>query len=326
MRDDALIRRLGDDDGAAVNASFNAVFGAARTVDEWRWKFLGTGAAPRACIAVDRDGTVLGQYAGLPVAMQVRGELVTAAQIVDVFVRPESRRGLGAVRLFRRLVTGFVEAFCRPDGIALTYGFPGPRHGRLVDLGAGALGDDEMPPFPLRLWRRPSSLRGAWVTRHDIAHGWSAALQDALWEHASARYDVAMARNAAWARWRYGRPGAPYEFVWAMRRGRPCAQAVLRVDGDGPRVVDLVWDGRRTGAVAALDRAIGRRARACGAEAAELWLEGDAAAAEVLAGLGWAPGPDPLGVRCMAYGFHPAFRAAALAPGFFVTMADTDLV
>ncbi len=326
MPADATIRRLAADDGAAVNEAFNAVFGAGRTVEEWRWKFLGAGRAPRACIALDSGGGVLGQYAGLPVAMQVGGETVTAAQIVDVLVRSEGRRGLGAVRLFRRLVTGFVERFCGPEGVALTYGFPGPRHGRLVDLGAGALGDDAMPPFPVRLWRRGHGRRGAWITRHEVAGGWSETMQDALWARASARYDVAMVRDAAWARWRYGRPGAVYEFLWAVRRGRPAAQAVLRRTGDTLQVVDLVWDGWHEGALGALDRAVGRRVRACGAAAAELWVEGDPAAERVLSGLGWTAAPDPRGVRCMAYGFHPGFAAATLAARFFVTMADSDLV
>lgn len=325
--DDVTFRPYRPGDEVAINDGFNEVFGLHRTLAEWRWKFPETAGGRAIVIATDAADRVLAHYAAVAVPFQAQGRLVTAGQIVDVYSRREARSGLAAARVFRDTVQAFVATFCRPERIAVAYGFPGTRHMGLVRLGVASLGDAEMPPLPVPLWNRLAARRGALWTRHEVTTGLDGAAIDDLWRRAGHRYPVAMVRDAARARARFSaRPGTKYVHLVARRRSVAHAWAVLRVQETAASVADLVWDGEDPRSLAALDSAVGRLARGAGAARAEMWLSGDLAAEEALARIGWERGQCADSLAMAAYTFHPDLDVSAFSASFYLTMGDADLV
>jgi hypothetical protein len=311
-------------DEAAINASFNQAFGLGRDLDEWRWKFAEGPEGRWIIVGVDADGRVEAHYAAVPTRFQVDSYRFRAGQLVDSFTLAGVRQGLAAARAFLHAAETFFAAFGSPDKLAMMYGFPGER---VFRLGMARLGYGEMPPQRVRVWvRAPAHGTRTW-TGHSVRQGFDAAAVDDLWRRAGPRYPVAMVRDAAWLRRRFtGRPGVEYVHLSAWRRGGPAAWTVTRVQGATLACAELVWDGRRPGALAALDRALASRARQAGATAVEMWLVGDGRAAGILRELGWEEHDHPLGLRFGGRSFSPEVDMATIATRFYVTMADLDLV
>jgi hypothetical protein len=256
------------------------------------------------------------------------GELVVkAGQIVDIYSRRQARKGLAAARVFQDTVRRFVAEFCSADRLAVTYGFPGPRHLSLVRLGVASHGEAEMTPQPVQLWTRNAVVRGAMWPRHDVQDGFEASALDALWSRAGARYRIGVVRDAAWISRRFvARPGVEYVHLAARRKRAVHAWAVVRPGAPVTCLAELMWDGEAPDALRALDREVGRVARGAGAERVEMWLAGDAPAAEVFDQCGWVTGPHPVGLHMTAYTFDPRLDPGSFPGNFYLTMGDADLV
>lgn len=308
--------RPGDEE--ALNRAFSETFGLARPLAEWEWKF---GRVPReVLLAVDAGGEPVGQFAALPVSVQLDGRLVRAGQAVDVFCR--RRPGAVRDRVFLRLAREFFARFGGAGGLAFLFGFPGERHLRLGRLQLGYA-----QPRPVPLWRRDPGRRPTRWTSAAVREGFDGEAIDRLWERAAARYPVAVVRDAARAGRRYrGRAGVEYLHLVARRGSLPEAWAVLRHEGEALRWADLVWDGRRPQALAALDRGAMGAARKAGAEGLEQWLGGDPDAEAIFAELGWHREPHPQGLQLTTISFDPEVDASAVARRLYLTLGDSDLV
>jgi hypothetical protein len=317
--------RAGDE--GPINDGFNEVFGLQRTLGEWRWKFREVGTRSAIMLALEPSGDILAHYAAIVVPLRVGERTVRAGQIVDIYSRRRAREGLAAARVFRETVQRFVAEFCSAEGLAVTYGFPGPRHLSLVRLGVASHGEAEMTPQPLQLWTRSSALRGSLWPRHDVREGFEASTVDALWSRAGARYAIGVVRDASWLSRRFvGRPGVEYVHLSARRRGVVHAWAVVRPGAPVTSLAELVWDGEASGALLALDREVGRLARGAGAERVEMWLAGDTRAADVFGQSGWSAAPHPVGLHMTAYTFDPRLDPGSFPGNFYLTMGDADLV
>ncbi len=311
--------RAGDEE--AVNAGFNAAFGLARPLAEWRWKFPQAPEGRRIVLAEGAGGAVLAHFAVVPVRFQAGGRTLLAGQAVDSY----SRRRLGLARdnLFQRTVRAFYDLHCSPSEIALLYGFPGIRHLR---LGLAELGYVE--PRPVAYWRRPvpARARRALWRSHRVTQGFDPAALDDLWRRSRHRYPFAAVRDSAWLSRRFtGRPGVDYLHLAAHRRGRCEAWAVLRVTEKAVRWLDLVWDGGDPRALAALDTSANDLARTAGVSHLDLWLSGDPAAAAALADRGWRQLPEPHELNVTFVPFHPELDLELLAPRLYYTLGDSDL-
>ncbi len=316
--------RPGDEE--AINRAFNAVFGAARPLAEWHWKFP-PGAGRRHILAGWADGEVAVHFAAQPVRLQLDGRRLVVGHAVDAFSR--RRRGLARRGLFAHAVDTFYSTFCGPAGLPLLYGFPGRRH---LLLGHRLLRYAD--PRPVPVWRcdlaEPRPRPGRWARRLAgvrVDEGFDAGAVDALWRRAAGRYPVAAVRDGA--RWtaRYaGRPGVDYLHLVARRRGVPAAAGVARLEGERLRWADLVWDGRSRAALGALARELGERGRAAGAAEGELWLGGDLAAAAELSALGWRRGVHPQGLELTAVTLVDDLDPGALVRRLYFTLGDSDLV
>jgi hypothetical protein len=316
------IRPFREGDEAAVNAGFNAVFGLARPLAEWEWKFAAGPDGRWIVLAEDGAGAIVAHFAVVPVRMQAAGRELLAGQAVDSYAR--LRHGLAKQGVFQRTVRAFYDLHCGPDRIALLYGFPGTRHLR---LGLAQLG--YVAPQPVAYWRRPTAdlaPRPLW-NPYRVREGFDPAAVDALWRRARARYPFAAVRDAAWLQRRFtARPGVRYLHLAARRRRRCEAWAVLRCVAGAVRWVDLLWDGADPRALAALDRQATEVARAAGASHLDLWLAGDPPAAAALARRGWERLPQPDDLHVTFVPFDPSLDLAALAPQLYYTLGDSDLV
>ena len=105
---DVQIRELENGDEAAVLDAYRDAFGHARDAAAWRWAFTSHPLGRRVMLAV-RQGTVLAQYAALPVRVWIDGEAQVFGQVVDTFVRRSLREGLGGSRLLVRTAEAFFE-------------------------------------------------------------------------------------------------------------------------------------------------------------------------------------------------------------------------
>jgi hypothetical protein len=320
---DSVQRPFVDGDEKAVNEAFNRVFSQSRELAEWRWKFPATPFGRFIMLTVGGGGEIRAHYGAVPVRVQAGDLVVTSGQIADVFSVADAKGGLAAARTFQRTLDAFIDTFCKPDVLALCYGFPSARH---LKLGVLHSPYAQMPPQPVTVFRRPVALRGRWLSGHRVREGFAREAVDELWERAGRRHAIAAVRDGAWLERRFtGRPGVEYLHLSAWRRGRVAAWAVLRLGAPVTSWAELVWDGEDARALAALDRAAASAARGVGAERLEMWLDGDAQAASVLARLGWQAGPHPL-IKRVVHCFHPAIDPAGVPGRLYVTMSDGDLV
>lgn len=325
------IRRYRPGDGPAVNRGFERVFGKARDLEEWEWKFPADEREETILIA-EEHGEVLAHFAAIPVALQVDGRRVRGGQVVDVFsVR---RQGL-----FLRLVDRFYEELCGPGRLELIYGFPGDRHFR---LGVRKLRYSD--PVPVGFWSRRAGsepdagrdrglgrkLRQTWRTWTSgvtLRRALEPAAVDRLWQRVSSRHPVCAVRDREWIERRFtSRPGESYVHLGVRRRGQPAALAVLRAEGSILHWAELVWDGEDRGTLRELDAEVDRIARRSGARECRLWLAGDPEAEAVLRERGWRLGTEPQGLHLGAVSFLPDLDPLSVCRRLYLTMGDADLV
>jgi hypothetical protein len=318
-----LVRPFAEGDEQAVNDGFNRAFGLGRTLDEWRWKFPAEPEGRYLMLTTDATGTVLAQYGAISVRFKAWDLRVRAGQIVDVYSAPEVRGGLATAKTFLRTADTFIETYCKPEALAVCYGFPSKRPLRLGVLRTGYA---QMPPQPVSLWQRPSAARGRWLSGHKVVEGFVKPAIDELWARSRERYVMSGERDGQWLERRFtGRPGVAYLHLSAWRGGRCRAWAVLRLTVPVASWAELVWDGEDERALAALDRAAAAAACRAGAERLEMWLDGDQQAAAALARLSWVRQDHPL-VHLVVHSFHPGIPPHEIPGRIYLTMADADLV
>jgi hypothetical protein len=306
-------------DEAAINEGFNEVFGHQRPVEEWRWKFRPAEDGCRVLIAT-AGAQVVSHFAAQRLVVQVDGRQFIAGHTCDAYCRPipSARRA----RLYIKTAEEFYRRYGAPGELDFLYGFPGDRHMRL-----GRIRLRFAEPVLVPVWRRTATQRGAaWWPRYRVKTGGNEALDD-LWQRAKHRYPVSLVRDRAWARRRYDdHPSGRYVQLTVLKGGVADAWAAVHIGDDVARWVDLVWDGRDTRALVAIDTALAAAAHAEGASAMELWIAGDTAVDAFLAHRGWNRGLHPAHLEMTAISFNPGLDADNLVRRFYFTMGDTDLI
>jgi hypothetical protein len=120
-RPQVAVRSYADGDERLILAGFNRVFGQARSLEHWTWKFKENPyrKAVMAALAFDSKGSVVGHYSLIPLKLNISGRAVLAAQSVDTFVSDECR-GQG---VFLRCASHCYDE-CIEEGVEAVYGFP----------------------------------------------------------------------------------------------------------------------------------------------------------------------------------------------------------
>jgi hypothetical protein len=318
-----VVREYAAGDEWAINDAYNAALGLRRPHSEWDWKYSVWPHGRWVMVAVDPQGRVLAHCAALGASLRVGGRVVRGGWVVDRFATPDAA-GRVEPEALARTVEQFHGMFGTPDMLAMLLGFLRERDLREGDP---RLRYDQMLPQPVAVWGRSAHRHREMFSGHDVRQGLDPRAADDLWFAASTRYAVATVRDAARQVRRFtGRPGVEYGHLSAWRESKVHASAVVRVEPPVTYVADLVWDGDDTGALVALDRAIGTGSLAVGAERIEMWLMGDERATEVLRRLGWQQRGHPERLALVAGSFDPAIDVRALWGRFYVTLADSDLV
>ncbi len=316
---------LSEVDARSLGAAWDRAF-APRSRDEREWRHAhGDGGAARLeAVVATREGAVQAFYGSLSQRGRVGGRAARLGQVVDSFVVPERRAGLGGARL---LVECGLEHFRRHGGtesIVVHYGWPveaalrvGVRHlgylplRREVVLYAetGAGGADG-----------PEAART--VAEFDARH-------DRLWERLAAERPTCVDHDAAFLAWRVGEhPTRSYECL-GVDDGGELAGLVVLGSGDALHpaslaVVDwLVPEGADEVARILLEAAKAR-ARASGASLLLSIVPTHSRAFATLQLLGLRP-HDSGRVLC-ARSFDPRLFERDLRSGLWTTLLDSDLV
>jgi hypothetical protein len=325
-RDGVVLRAYEAGDEDAINAAFNHVFGLDRSLDDWRWKFR---AEPRAIAVATVDGEVVAHAAGLPARLQVGGRVSRVLQVVDTFSLAGHRRRPEWRNLWVDVMSLLADGIGRARGVDLMVGFPGVRALRQA---VARCGYDAVPPQEVtvlsRAVGRSSTLSRRLAFRAELA-GEREPRLDALWSKAAPRFTATFVHDAAHAERRLsGRPGVDYHRFLILPRlsRRPAAFVAFRVSPEALYWVDLVWDGRSSGALELAAHLSALLAAQSGASCEEMWLTGDPEAQAVLARLGFTAAPEPRGIAMILRALNPGLDVESLDGRFHLTTADADLM
>lgn len=234
----ADIVRYTSDDRRAVDAMYRRVFGhdaadASRLRWDWQYRKNPNNPAGTPVIWIAREGpTIVGQYATMPVRLQVKGREVSASWGMDVMVAPErQRQGIGEV-LFRTwdrdvaasLGLGLSESSHRLFR-KLRWPEPGPIPCFVKPLTRRAL---KRPHWPdpvnglvsaitlpvIKVIARTRPLRAEIEQLQRFPPGFTD-----LWERLAPQFDFAVRRDASYLNWKYIEAPHVRYCLAALKRG-----------------------------------------------------------------------------------------------------------
>jgi GNAT superfamily N-acetyltransferase len=282
----AEIARYHPEDRRQVEALYKRVFGpdasdANRLRWDWQYRLNPNVPGDGPLIWIAREsGTIVGQYATMPVRLTVRGHEIDAAWGMDVMVAPErQRQGLGDA-LFRTwdrnvgasLGLGLSDSSYRLFK-KLNWPDVGPVPCLVKPLSRRAL---RRPTWPVPVNRFVSYITLPWirlVARPRPLHGEVQSIRQfderftRLWERLAPVFDLSVRRDAAYLNWKYVQaPHVRYSIAALMRDGEPAGYVVYRhiqePRGRTTLLVDFLADPADEAGVLTLLRWIDREARA----------------------------------------------------------------
>jgi GNAT superfamily N-acetyltransferase len=350
----------GDEDG--ILALWRTVFpdGESGRADPgyWYWQFRDPPAGSARIQLAVVDDLIVGQYAVIPMSMQVRGEAILGTLSLDTMTHPEYRRQ----GMFTTLASE-LYAELRRTGFPLTYGFPNENSiGGFVrklqwthvcslpvyvkPLRPDAIVDSVLANPLLNAVARPFARLGAaivsrparipdeartnlrWLDQFD-------ARADELWQEAYDRSKIALTRSAAFLNWRYFlNPVRDYRAVSYEEGGQLVAYAVIRcMDQFGLRggmITDLVGQPGRDDALEAVLTAVEEHSAQEEMDVIASLVHGDRRAARLLKRNGFLPVPKRafkewcFGVRVNNDTVDDPLIADA--DNWYLTFGDTDVI
>ena len=281
----ADIDRYRQEDRRAVEALYRRVFGpdaaeANRLRWEWQYRRNPNNPGGTPVIWIAREGpSVIGQYATMPVRLQVQGKELAASWGMDVMVAPErQRQGIGEI-LFRTwdrhvdasLGLGLSDSSHRLFR-KLRWPEPGPVPCFIKPLTRRALKNKQWPeainrlvsavtlPF-VQMIARTRPLRA----EVEVIKRFSPEFTD-LWTRLAPRFQFVVRRDAAYLNWKYiEAPHVRYCVAALKREGRVEGYAVYRhlqePRGRVTSLVDFLVDARDEAGLKTLLRWVDREAR-----------------------------------------------------------------
>lgn len=263
-REGIAISRRTEDDRNALESMYKEVFGEQAALENrarWRWQYEENpncpAEGPEIWVAKE-DGEILGQYATMPVRLEVKGRALRASWGMDVMVRPNlQKKGLGS-RLFLYWDKN-VEASLGLGLSMASYTLfrklgwedvgPVPCYSRILDPKAllsrrlgRPLGSALAPLASLFLWLVFPQRRTKDEVSVSSLKGQFGSDYDELWERVSPVFDFIAERRAAYLEWKYRKvPHVSYDVFEARRDGELSGYVVLRTtERNGVRLALLV--------------------------------------------------------------------------------------
>lgn len=199
---------------------FQRVFGVARSLDHWRWKFQANPVGHCFMrLAETPAGEVVGQYVGLPARATYGGQTRIFTQIIDVVVDPRFRRGLKRPGLFGTLADAYINDYLVSGQVSIGYGFPTPEALRIGQRVAGYVPLHPVMCLVLDLDGRDGT-RPSWRTRRLRVEAIDRFGNEAdrLWAQIGPGLGVATVRDSRYLNWRYADcPDVRYTLLAARR-------------------------------------------------------------------------------------------------------------
>jgi hypothetical protein len=336
------------------------VFGRPRPVEVWRWKLQGRPAPyPTVWVAATSEGRIAGQYGGIPLGLQIGGQVYPAVHAVEAMTDPAFRRQGMLTRLGEAAHGGWAAA-----GQVAVLGLPNDQWGtRNYALGYRPLFPLAWLRFPLHAERavartaqipRPlagpvaalgAAGSGVWrglargAMRRQMG-GAAGAVEDVtgpdpaldrLWARAAPHYPHLVVRDSGWVDWRFLRAATgAYRVLLARAGGEPVAYLAYRLVESLERVTGYLADVFMTpdgaaGAAALLDAALRDLAGRGAATVLTTGVPGSA-----LYGLLRACGFWPMrhGFQFEIVPLAPLIQPAALADprAWYLTAGDFDVI
>ena len=270
-----LIREATAEDSPGIRRLFARTFGVELSEEEWRWKFANDPDGSFGMVA-ERDGEVVGNYAGWGIRLRLGGGESLVYSVGDVATDPASR-GLGRA-VYREMASAFYGAV-GARGVPFCLGFPNERalaiSHRLV--GSRTLFPVREVAVPLDAFASPPE---------DAAAGDAVGVEfDALWSAARDAIRYGVVRDRLRVNWRFhARPTRYYRMVWT---GAPVLRgwAVLSVVGERALVADYLAAGDWPGELPRLFAGAAAEARRMGARSLVFWETPGGPAADWIASL-----------------------------------------
>lgn len=234
----AIVRGYKDGDEVEIVTLFKEVFGREMTLDEWNWKYKGQGK--RVCSAViELPGHgIVGHYGGTPLRMIRDGVEIKGIAVCDVMTRKEHR----AFTRLKKVHTFFADDLVK-DSYMMFYGFPNERNLLL-------------PSEKLRLYERIETIYDVVkdTTFNNNIDRFSYKLFpmsfdderiDTLWDDVRHEFRLAVIRDRAYLKWRYGENRLfRYELLGLRKRWSKKLSALAVVKREGNEklfVMDMVF-------------------------------------------------------------------------------------
>ena len=341
---DLELRLYEPGDETGIVDLFNEVFPVTTTLEDWHWK-NGDNPAGFPLIAVALDGPrIIGHACLNPVLVSVQGEVVKAAQGVDMMVAREYR-GEGLIAQLDRLL---VERNSQTDYAAFSFGFPVPRFEPFTRT---AMGYEEASspyqwgrplnwayPFRSLLRDRPLLLEhsrrlGAILSRRLPQAKVGLTVRridrfdesfDLLWDSLVPHLGIAVVRDRQYLSWRYAHP----DFATYAHYGPEGMDGfiVLRTTG---------WEGWRVGNVAdllALDAkvayrllsAAGAHFKAEGVDMIRCWTMTTPPYRQALRRLGFIRRRSPNKLMVRSHSLAPPASLLQEPDRWYLTLGDSD--
>lgn len=308
---DVRLYRPGDELG--ITKLFGEVFEREMTLEEWRWKYTGTGnERVWSSVAVTETNEIVAHYGGLPQRMIYDGREIKGIAIGDVMVHPKYR----ALNIFREVVALLPEETAK-EGFIQGYGFPGEREIRLALL----LGLYEKVEDVFEATKEVVLNNNLGRLRYKLFPvGFDDQRIDDLWEAAKGNLKLAVIRDREYFDWRFRRHTLFLYEIWGLKERFDSALqglAVLRRDNERLLIVDFVC---ARGKMGILFQKIENYSYTIGSKRLVLWIP--EYLQHSLSAMGFSIGPA--GTSIPRPNHNKWLTREEIKGKFFYTMGDTD--
>jgi hypothetical protein len=265
MTGNHTIRNYQEGDEEGITALFKEIFDKEITVEQWRWKYLGTGRGRIfSKVVEDPSGSILGHAGAIPLRGGLQNNTIRFFQIADVMIHPLARGYLGKKNVFASLMKRLFEDISRVFPEAFCYGFPGER----PYLFGERVGVYERIETATVCMKKISS---SFFNRYRINNlPWDDERLDALWAGYAKDLSLSLTRDKEYLNWRYAtNPFFTYQLLGIFLKEKLCGWAITREQGDEVLIVDLLTNRKKCRPVL---KALENFLNNCGKKSIRLWL------------------------------------------------------